>query len=89
MLAQLSLLILAGTLGQAPPETAWLNAVPGDVDVVIRCRGLDATRDDLENMLKAMSPEAGREGRSRAWRTSWLNSRRGTAKPPPGRRGSA
>src|SRR4051812_30132816 len=56
MLAQLSTWILAATLGQAPPEAAWLKAVPGDVDVVMRCRGLGATRDDLGAFLKALSP---------------------------------
>jgi hypothetical protein len=33
-----------------------MKAVPADVDVAVRCRGLDASRDDLIAMLKAMSP---------------------------------
>jgi hypothetical protein len=60
MLAQFSVWILAATLGQAPAETtaAWLKAVPGDVDVVVRGRGLDSTAHDLIDMIKAMSPRA-------------------------------
>ena len=56
MLAQLSIWVLAATLGQAPTDTAWLKAVPADVDVAIRVRGLESTRDDLAAMLKALSP---------------------------------
>jgi hypothetical protein len=61
MLAQLSVWVLAATLGQqAPGEAgaAWLKAVPGDVDVAVRGRGLEAAYGDLIAMLKAMSPRA-------------------------------
>jgi hypothetical protein len=56
MLSQLSIWVLAATLGQAPNDAAWLKAVPADVDAAFRTRGLQATRDDLAAMLKAMSP---------------------------------
>ena len=59
MLAHLSHWILFAALGQAPPEAALLKAAPADVDVAIRTRGLEATRDDLLAMLKAMNPEWG------------------------------
>ncbi|WP_406693873.1 hypothetical protein V5E97_22820 [Singulisphaera sp. Ch08] len=60
MLAQfLSMWIVAATLGQTPAETALLKAVPGDVDLVIRSRGLAPTSTDLTAMLKAMSPQLG------------------------------
>ena len=51
MFAHISLWILAATLAQAPPEADWLKAVPADVDVALRSRGLEATRDDLLAML--------------------------------------
>src|SRR4051794_15136055 len=56
MIVQLSTWILAAALAQGGPEAGWLKAVPGDIDVVIRTRGLEATRDDVAAMLKAMSP---------------------------------
>ena len=60
MLAPLSMWILAMTLGQSPAPVAadagWLKAVPADVDVAVRIRGVDATRADLMAMLKAMTP---------------------------------
>ncbi|AGA28773.1 hypothetical protein [Singulisphaera acidiphila] len=60
MLAQLlSIWVVAATLGQTPADSAWLKAVPGDVDLVIRSRGLEATSVDLTAMLKAMSPRLG------------------------------
>lgn len=40
-------------------EPAWLKAVPGDVDVVVRTAGLDATREHLTAMLTALSPRLG------------------------------
>ena len=60
MLAQLSHWILIATLSQAPPEAAWLKVIPADVDVAIRTRGLDATKDDFIAMLKAMNPDWGK-----------------------------
>ena len=59
MLAQLSQWILIATLSQSPQEAAWLKVIPADVDIAIRSRGIDATRDDLVAMLKAMSPSWG------------------------------
>jgi hypothetical protein len=60
MLASLSLWALTVALGQSPaPVVAgaeWLKAVPADVDVAVRVRGVEATRADLMAMLKAMSP---------------------------------
>jgi hypothetical protein len=56
MMSQLSILILAATLGQVPAESGWLNSVPPDADVVLRVRGLVAAKGDLVAMLKAMSP---------------------------------
>ena len=48
MLTSLSLWILAVSLGQspapAPADAGWLKAVPADVDVAVRVRGVDATR---------------------------------------------
>jgi len=62
MFAQLSMWVLVATLGQTPAETTaaavWLKAVPGDVDVVVRSRGLESTSGDLTEMIKAMSPRA-------------------------------
>src|SRR5262245_14359519 len=57
MLAQLSIWIVIAALSQAPPEAALLRAVPADVDVAIRVRGVEATRNDLAAMLKSMSPD--------------------------------
>jgi hypothetical protein len=59
MLAHLTHWILFGVLAQAPSEAALLKAVPADVDVAIRTRGVESTRDDLVAMLKAMNPEWG------------------------------
>lgn len=59
MLPSLATMILAAALGQAGPETAWLKAVPADADVVIRVRGIEAVRDDLIAMIRAMSPALG------------------------------
>jgi len=56
MLTSFSVCLLAAILGQAPTDAAWLKAIPDDVDVAIRSRGLDATRADVVAMLKAMSP---------------------------------
>jgi hypothetical protein len=60
MLAQLSHWILIATLSQAPPEAAWLNAIPADVDVAIRTRGLEASIHDFVAMLNAMNPAWGK-----------------------------
>jgi hypothetical protein len=57
MLAQLSQWILIAALGQAPAEASLLKAAPVDVDVAVRIRGVEATRDDLLAMLKAMNPD--------------------------------
>jgi hypothetical protein len=59
MLAQLSQWILIATLSQSPQEAAWLKVIPADVDIAIHSRGINATRDDLVAMLKAMSPAWG------------------------------
>ncbi len=59
MLAHLSHWILFGVLAQAPSEAALLKAVPADVNVAIRTRGVESTKDDLVAMLKAMNPEWG------------------------------
>lgn len=59
MFAQLPMWVVAMALVQAQPEPAWLKAVPGDMDVIIRTRGLDATREHLTVMLTAMSPTLG------------------------------
>ena len=55
MLAQLSQWILIAALGQAPAEAALLKAAPADVDVAVRIPGVEATRDDLLAMLRAMN----------------------------------
>jgi hypothetical protein len=57
MLAQLSQWLLIAAIGQAPPEAALAKAAPADVDVAVRVRGIEATRDDLLAMLKAMNPD--------------------------------
>ncbi len=60
MLVPLSTWFLAVCLGQSPAPVAtdagWLKAVPADVDVAVRIRGVDATHADLTAMLKIMSP---------------------------------
>lgn len=60
MFAHFSICLLAAALGQAPADagSAWMKTVPGDVDVVVRSRGLDPTSHDLIDMIKAMSPRA-------------------------------
>ena len=57
MLAQLSKWLVIAALGQAQPEMALLKAVPADVDVAIRVRGVEAIRNDLVAMVKAMNPD--------------------------------
>jgi hypothetical protein len=57
MLALFSQWLLIAALGQAPPEATLLKAAPANVDVAVRVRGLEATRDDLLAMLKAMNPD--------------------------------
>jgi len=59
MMLHLSTFILAATLGQAPAETNWLEAVPAEADVVIRVRGTEPVRKDLTAMLTAMSAALG------------------------------
>lgn len=56
----------AAALGQeryvaAPPspEAAWLKVAPAEADVVLRVRSVQAGRDDLGKMVKAMSPTFG------------------------------
>ena len=60
MLVPMSMWILAVSLGQSPAPVAadagWLKAVPADVDVAVRIRGVDATHADLMAMLRIMSP---------------------------------
>ena len=60
MLVPLSMWILAAALGQSPAPVAadagWLKAVPADVEVAFRVRGVDAAQADLLAMLKIMSP---------------------------------
>ncbi len=56
MMSHLSILILSATLGQAPAESGWLDSVPHDADIVLRIRGLDASKNHIVAMLKAMSP---------------------------------
>jgi hypothetical protein len=46
----------AALLGQAPPESSWLKSVPAEADIVVHVRSLNAARDDLSAMIKAMSP---------------------------------
>jgi hypothetical protein len=47
-------------LGQSPAPVAadagWLDAVPANVDVALRVRGMEATHADLMAMLRIMSP---------------------------------
>ena len=57
MFARLSHWILIATLSQTPPEADWLKVIPADVDVAIRTRGLEATRDDLMAMLRTMNAD--------------------------------
>src|SRR5262249_43201896 len=57
MLAQLSKWLVIAALGQAQPEMALLKAVPADVDLASRIRGVEAPRNDLRAMLKAMNPD--------------------------------
>ena len=71
MLAQLSNWILIAALGQAPPEAALLKAAPAEVDLAVRTRGLEATRDDVLAMLKAINPD-------------WANMAEGTLAGPLG-----
>ncbi len=71
MLAQLSHWLLIAALGQAPPEAALLKAAPAEVDVAVRTRGLEATRDDVLAMLKAINPD-------------WANMAEGTLAGPLG-----
>ena len=59
MIASLMTWCLVVALGQAPGapgEAAWLKAVPGDAEVVLRFRGAEPVRNDLVTMLEAMSP---------------------------------
>ena len=57
MFATVSAWCLALAIGQAPQgEANRLNAIPSDVQIVARLRGLQPARDDLVKMLEAMSP---------------------------------
>jgi hypothetical protein len=59
MFASLATFLLTAALGQAPPEAAWLKSVPAEADVVVHVRGIEAVRDDLSAMIRAMSPALG------------------------------
>lgn len=56
MIVQVATFLLAAALGQAAPDAGWLKSVPAEADVVVRVRGVDAARDDLAAMLRALSP---------------------------------
>jgi hypothetical protein len=56
MIAQVATILLAAALGQGAPDTGWLKAIPAEADVVVHVRSVDAARDDLVAMIKAMSP---------------------------------
>ncbi len=58
MLSYLVGLWMAAAVGQAPAEASWLESVPADIPVVVRCRALEDVKGDLLAMLKAMSPTA-------------------------------
>jgi hypothetical protein len=59
MLSYLVGLWMAAAVGQAPAEASWLESVPADIPVVVRCRALEDVKGELLAMLKAMSPTAG------------------------------
>jgi hypothetical protein len=69
MLTLLSKWVLIATLGQAPADAALLKVAPAEVDVAVRVRGLEGTRDDLLAMLKEMNPD-------------WANMAEGALKDP-------
>ncbi|MEO6809470.1 MAG: hypothetical protein ABI353_10215 [Isosphaeraceae bacterium] len=48
--------VLAQAGALAPAEAAWLKAVPAEAEVVVRGRTLKSIHGDLDQMLKAMSP---------------------------------
>jgi hypothetical protein len=58
MVANVWAVWVAAALAQAgaADEAAWLKSVPAEAEVVIRVRGMSADRDDLDKMLRAMSP---------------------------------
>src|SRR5262249_13179093 len=49
-------LLVGQARDRAPDEAAWLKSVPDSAAVVLHVRGVEAARDDLIKMLKAMSP---------------------------------
>src|SRR5262245_27963785 len=59
-IAMLSRWLVVAALSQAPAEVDWLKVIPADVDLAIRVRGLGAARDDLQAMVRAMSPTWGK-----------------------------
>ncbi len=60
MVSGLFTLVMAAALSQAAPaEAAWLKSIPADADVLIHAKGLSSTRDELLQMLTAMSPTLG------------------------------
>lgn len=61
MIAQVATLLLAAALGQAAPDAGWLKSVPAEADVAVHVRGIDAARDDLAAMLRALSPALARQ----------------------------
>ena len=60
MISGIYAILVASALGQAP-EAAWLKDIPGDVDVVAYCRGVETGQKDLSAMLQAMSPMLARQ----------------------------
>lgn len=58
-MSQLAMWLMIAALGQAPDAAGLLDAVPAEADVVVRVRGVEAVRDDLIAMIKAMSPALG------------------------------
>ena len=56
MIPCLATFLLSGALAQAPPEAAWLKSVPAETDIVVRMRGIEAVRDDLNDLVRALSP---------------------------------
>ena len=64
MFAAISAWCLALAIGQAPQnEVKRLDAIPSDVQIVVRFRGLQPARDDLIKMLEAMSPNLAAMGK--------------------------
>ena len=58
MLSSLVLGLALSLPSQAATDDVMLDLIPAQADVVIRVRGIDATRADLVTMIEAMSPTA-------------------------------